>query len=91
MDLFPGILTCGNLSLIVCLFYCLFILFLFLLFVYFFVLQLELQFLRQCLASTGNSFTHFFIIIILRVILAIIPHRLFLLAPHPYPSTTFAL
>ena len=43
-----------------------------------------------CPLKTGDT-THSFFFIISRAILAIIPHRLFLLAPHPYPSTTFAL
>ena len=72
--------------------YCHAIFALYWLFVYFIVLKLELQFWRRCFASTGNSFTHsFFIIIISWVVLAIIPHRLFLRTPHPYPSTTVAL
>ena len=39
--------------------------FLFVLIVYFIVLKLELQFSRRCFASTGNAFTHSFLLLLL--------------------------
>ena len=57
------------------------------LFVYFIVLQLELQFSRQCFASTGTSFTHsFFFLNYFISDFCDYPSQTILLAPTPTPQ-----